>query len=477
MKKLEFVDGVEHLHGNFYKIPFASIIPTDKVDNEEKYVFSNPRLLTKNGTETLIDKDHSKDLRENIKVRTLLTPFICRWIEKDNVLQPQLVGGDRRYRALDYLINKKEMVADPRTPAGNAVAANLAYEFVVCQVFNCENDLEAATLSWAENKNRIDLTEGHEIAAVLELRKFDATDDIIMEILQKDSRWLHETDELISALSNDEETLGLFCEDKIKRGAIKRLIEINDLEERSKVRDQAMNMAEVAFEQKSTKLDKQKNAIANKKARAETKKVFAEVSGDEEESEKAEKVLTRVKQREKDIESKKPSNPKITQKQVEKAARKVGAVDLSSKKLGNAKTIGSVIETIQEIILKDGLVDFFEEDSFELDVSLLELIKMVLENHALNNSDSFEDTLSDWRDKTSASATFVDIDDDEEEETREEEENDEDEDEDEDEGRPEESDEYNNDDEENDELDAEAEDYYDDSAENLLDNTDDEDDE
>jgi hypothetical protein len=473
MKNIDFVSGVEHLHGNFYKIPFASIVTTDKKEDNENYSFYNPRLLTKNGIDVLTNKDLSKNLRENIKIRTLLTPFICRWIEKEESLSPQLVGGDRRYRALDYLISKKEMVADPRTPQGSAVSADIAYEFVICQVFNCENDLEAATLSWAENKNRIDLTEGHEVAAVMELRRFGASDDSIMEVLQKDSRWLHETDELIEALKSDEETLNLFCEDKIKRGAIKKLIEISDLEERSKIRDQAMQMAEVVFEEKNKKFEKQKNAIANKKARAETRKVFAENVGDEKETEKADRILSRVKERELDIENNKPNSPRITQKQVEKLTSKTRSTVETQLHKSAVKNVANVLSTIQSIIEKEGTVDFLDEE-FELDVSLLHLIKMTLENHVLGNSDDFGATLTAWHETlNSSSTTFVD--DDEEEEVRDDEEeyeDDENED-DEDEGRPEESDEYN------DECDVEAEeeDYYDESAENLLDNADEEEDE
>ena len=57
------------------------------------------------------------------------------------------------------------------------MTADVAYEFVVCQIFECDSDLDAAILSWAENKNRVDLNEGHEIAALMELRKHSATDD------------------------------------------------------------------------------------------------------------------------------------------------------------------------------------------------------------------------------------------------------------------------------------------------------------
>jgi hypothetical protein len=234
-----FIDGIEHLHGSLFKVKFAKIATTDKVEESSGYVFSNPRLLTQNGTDTLTDRSLSLDLRENIKHRTLLTPLICRWIGGSGNAHPQLVGGDRRYRALDYLISKKEMVVDPReskfgetTSEREMVSADIAYEYVVCQIFSCSSDLEAATLAWAENKNRINLTDGHEVAAVREFRLYGATDDQILETLQQDSKWLHETDELLEKI--DEDTLSQLCEDKIKRSVAIQLLKIDDLEKRSK---------------------------------------------------------------------------------------------------------------------------------------------------------------------------------------------------------------------------------------------------
>ncbi len=112
--RLAFIDGIQHLHGYLHKVPFSAIITTDSVDgNACGYVFSNPRLLTKNGFETLADKKICSELRESIKAHTLLTPLICRWIERNGKKHPQLVGGDRRYRALHYLISKKENVLEP----------------------------------------------------------------------------------------------------------------------------------------------------------------------------------------------------------------------------------------------------------------------------------------------------------------------------------------------------------------------------
>ena len=398
-----FIDGIEHLHGSLFKVKFAKIATTDKVEESSGYVFSNPRLLTQNGTDTLTDRSLSLDLRENIKHRTLLTPLICRWIGDGGNAHPQLVGGDRRYRALDYLISKKEMVVDPReskfgetTSEREMVSADIAYEYVVCQIFSCSSDLEAATLAWAENKNRINLTDGHEVAAVREFRLYGATDDQILETLQQDSKWLHETDELLEKI--DEDTLSQLCEDKIKRSVAIQLLKIDDLEKRSEVLNAAIVNAQESHSAKASKLDKQLDAVKNKRGRAETKKVIAESNNDETLLRQSKKVIDRAEEREKEIQNKKSkTKPIASTKNLKQAMAEVGVEENLSARAG-IKSIKKVLTTIQSIIDKDGVVDILGEDnSFQLDPVYLELLKFVLENHALKDSDSLKDTLEQWR--------------------------------------------------------------------------------
>ena len=109
----ELPEGVEQVSATFYKIPFDLIHTTDDEDFEEQsseYLFSNPRRLTKQGDSELIDKQLSSELRESIKKHCLLSPLVCRWVKDEEGYYPQLVGGERRYRALSYLRNKKELV-------------------------------------------------------------------------------------------------------------------------------------------------------------------------------------------------------------------------------------------------------------------------------------------------------------------------------------------------------------------------------
>ena len=225
-------EGSRHLTGNLFMVPFSSIIAPK----------NNPRLLTERGQSDIVDKNLSSQLRESIKKNTLLNPLVCRWVKDGDKFLPMVVGGDRRYRSLDFLIRKKEMVADPRTPKDNekgefisrTASADEAYEFVPCQIFMCRDDLDALVLAWAENKTRINLTDGHEIVEVIQLRDNGASDAKIMEVLQQDSKWLSDTDRLIASL--DSHTLADLIEGRLDRNSAVELAAIEDEKVRNQVR-------------------------------------------------------------------------------------------------------------------------------------------------------------------------------------------------------------------------------------------------
>jgi hypothetical protein len=278
-------EGCSHLHGNFFMIPFEIIRTPDEDEKPSgsSYSFRNPRTLVECGQADLLDKKLSSELRESIKNRTLLNPLVCRWIKEGNSYHPMVIGGERRYRALDYLIRKKEMVVDPdpTTITVNAegewvtqkVTADIAYAMVLCQVFPCNTDLDALALSWAENKSRVNLTDGHEVAEVVKLREARATDDRIMEILQQDSRWLAETDRLIASL--DASTLTDLMEGRIDRSSAIELSAIDDLEVRDQVREAANEAAQQTHQRRIIRLQNRIESVQERQEIAEANQVLA----------------------------------------------------------------------------------------------------------------------------------------------------------------------------------------------------------
>ena len=230
--------GVKHFHGAMYLVPFDVLKLPDpegsKTNTDKGYEFRNPRSLTERGQADLFDKKKSGEMRDSIKEKTLMTPFVCRWLRGDNKLMIQMVGGERRHRAVDFLRRKKELVKDPRTATLNENMeyeyeyrpADDVYEFVLCKIYAVTDDIEALSLAYTENDCRINQGPGHDIAVVMELRHAGASDEKIMSAMSKDEKWLRDTDTLIEGLG--ESSLKELIEDRIDREAALELLVIKE---------------------------------------------------------------------------------------------------------------------------------------------------------------------------------------------------------------------------------------------------------
>ena len=263
---VELPDGVTHLHGAMYLVRFDLLqVPNPDAKSEgegqKQYEFRNPRTLTEKGQSVLFDKQKSQEMRDSIRERTLLTPFICRWRNKT----VQMVGGERRHRAVYWLIHKKELVKDARSlkfnedmePQYDYRPADQVYEFVLCQIYHASNDLDALALSYTENDCRVNQGPGNDVAMVIELRHCGATDEKIMSIMAKDEKWLRDTDNLIAGL--DEATLRDVIEETIDRDAALELLPIkeNYTEEiTAKVKEVAKELADKDYKKRFEKLTK-----------------------------------------------------------------------------------------------------------------------------------------------------------------------------------------------------------------------------
>ena len=237
----EFSKRIKHLYGALHLVPFEMIEVSDPNVGSEGYQFSNPRLMTEQGQTDLMDLEMSSVLREDIKNKTLIAPLICR-VEGEKI---QLVGGERRYRSLSYLIDKNEFVKDPSSVNVDSKGkkeysyklAGEVYKDVLCQIYNTESDIEALAYSYSENACRKNLNDGHDVAILMELRRHKATDDQIISVLQKNKMWLRDTDNLVKKL--DPATLDELLEGRITRQAAAKLSEIEDIDDRTEIREKA----------------------------------------------------------------------------------------------------------------------------------------------------------------------------------------------------------------------------------------------
>lgn len=323
---------MKHLYGSLYLMPFGDLhYPNAEpvIDGEEirNYEFSNPRLATNKGQADMLDKQKSREMRESIKVNTLLNPFICRWVEIDKEKRVQIVGGDRRRMALEYLISKKEMVKDARVQSSDSkyAPANEVYSHVMCHIFDAESDLDALALAHRENACRVNLTEGHLIANLIELRKCQASDEKILEIVGRDGEWLAKIDRLINGL--DQETLTNVIEDKLDfKGAIE-LLEITDLDARKEAFSKANEYATENHKKRWDRLKQQAERVFDKKEMAAGRLVEAEFRHDEVLKEIATKQLEEASAAAEEIQVKiatnKANNPVTRTRDVKRAIREV----------------------------------------------------------------------------------------------------------------------------------------------------------
>lgn len=393
-------EGCKHLYGNLFMVPFQAIRTPDiqeNVDADGEYRFGNPRLLVERGQADLLDKKLSSELRDSIKNHTLLNPLVCRWVNDGDKAYPMILGGDRRYRALDYLIRRKEEVVDPRVVfmdqnerwAYHRVPADEAYEFVVCQVFACNDDLEALALAWAENKGRINLTEGHEIAEVIKLREVKASDGKILEILQRDQKWLAEVDRLVAGL--DHKTLADLMEGRLDKSSAMELLKIEDADVRDQVRQTAVEQAQETFQKKFQRIKGKLEKTLVAEELAEGAVAMAE---GENEKQEAEEELAKVRADKKSLSKKMDqTRPVATTKDVRAAASEVSGEERASKrKILQQNQIKAGAEYLSSLIRNNGSC---LDGSFTAHIDALRLALKLLTENILQNNTDWQATLKD----------------------------------------------------------------------------------
>lgn len=339
MKELSLPAGVKHLTSSLYLVNFDLLRLAERSENSNgEYKFSNPRGLTQSGEAVILDKEQSQDIRKSIKELGLMNPLVARWVkEDDGNYYPQLVGGERRYRAISYLISKKEMVRDTGNAKFNAEQncfeyterpADEVYAQVLMQVYVAKDDLEALAYAYDENACRVNLSEGHDVAMLVQLRQAKASDEQILNILHKKVQWLRETDKLVSNL--DLTTLNNWIEGNIAREAAQELLKVENIDTRLECLQKAKQASKMVWQEKIEKIQKQVQNCEEELELAQADKAVAGISNEaeaveaaEETVEKAEKKLERTK---KDRDTVKPV---VKSKQARKAIQEVSGEEIA----------------------------------------------------------------------------------------------------------------------------------------------------
>ncbi len=371
MAQKKLPEGVKHLHGALYLISFDAIkLPEGEEEGGKWRPDHNPRGLTKKGRDSIADPERAARMRNSIRDKTLLAPMICRWVEGSDTLVPQLVGGRCRYDALSFLIRKKEIVKDPSTATFDEATGQFKYECkpanevygsdgdgIVCQVFAVPTDLEALALAYTENACREQLTEGHDIAVVIEMREYGATDEEILKVLDYQEKWLRDTTKMIEAL--DARTLNAVIEGEVIREGAIGLAKIEDVKVRHQVLDAAIVDAQEDHTKRMERLRKKFAVARDHLDIAEGDMVVAKFDGDEEAIEAATKNLEEataaVERTKKQTES---ATPVVKNRNVRKGLQSVtGDEDSGKRCLREPKIKKFYREALKAIIDAGGVVD------------------------------------------------------------------------------------------------------------------------
>lgn len=356
-------ESVKHLHGTLYLVPFDLIEIPEKEDGLKDYGFENPRKYTEQGQNDLIDSELAEVLREDIANKGLMVPMICRWVDEENKIQ--LVGGERRYRALSYLIENNVLVKDCsqliKGKGGNKEYAwknaSQVYSHVPCQIFYTENDFEALAYSYSENACRKNFNEGHEIALLLELKKYKAPEDKILCVLQKNKHWLRSTEELVKKL--DPSTLNDLLEGRINLLAASKLAEIDNVEERTMIREKANQISEEKNKVRNDRDEKRIERASRQKEIASVEVKVANAQGDQEEIKEANSTLEKANAKVADAVTRQKENRKATKgKDVVAAIKSSGAslgsgADSKTKSLTQRKIQTNYLEYLTRVQRND----------------------------------------------------------------------------------------------------------------------------
>jgi len=391
MKELSLPDGVKHLTNSLYLVNFDLLRLAERSENSNgEYKFSNPRGLTQSGEAVILDKEQSQDIRKSIKDRGLMNPLVARWVkEDDGKYYPQLVGGERRYRAISYLISKKEMVRDTGNARFNTEEscfeyenhpADVVYAQILMQVYVAKDDLEALAYAYDENACRVNLSEGHDVAMLVQLRQAKASDEQILNILHKKVQWLRETDKLIANL--DMTTLNDWIEGNIAREAAQELLKVENIDTRLECLQKAKQASEVVWQDKIEKIQKQVENCEEELELAQADKTLAGISNEaveeaEETVEQAEQKLERTKKHRDTVK------PVVKSKQARKAIKDVAGEELA----------GNVNNCLREPKIRKFYYDYLDQmiqnegrdDDLEIPVDTLnfafDLVKGILDGN------------------------------------------------------------------------------------------------
>ena len=376
----EFEGEVRHIHGNLFRVALDAISKAREGISAEdgRLVYGNPRWFSNENGEMEargIEEFKMEELKSSIKERGVDHPIRLRVAESGGGFFLEIVNGERRFRAINEMIDADEKCFD--VASGSALPASEVYGLVECRIEYMDDDT-ALRCALAMNETSEVIGESANINVVKVLRESGYDDQDILRATGKSFSWLRETERIIGL---DKVCLENFQNETINRNVALRLALIEDMEERMSTLDRILSVSRERHQEK----------VAQSKKKAERARMDAEVedamaqsaskkgNGDLAEKHKANSKVAsaRAKQADEQSEKMRSSKSKATGKDMDKAQ---GG---SNKPLSHAKINSKYMKPLEKLLANNGVCD----DHGEFDVILLMAIQSILESIMAGNSD------------------------------------------------------------------------------------------
>lgn len=269
---IQKIDGVEHIHGNIYRIRRDLLCFADSglETADGKLLFGNPRYITNEDGKLVargMSREEMEELRNEIIRQGLLHPPI--FYPKDGKFV--LADGERRMRCIDRIIKDDALAYN--TATGEMEPASEVYEYIECRV-EIMDVQKALEIAFTGNESAIGIGDGATLNVVRVLRKAEYDDDTILTITGKSITWLKETDELLQL---DKETFDALISDRINRKVALKLSRVPVVKDRGQRLKAMLEARKERVEKKKQELSQEIEGHESALEMAESEVLEAEV--------------------------------------------------------------------------------------------------------------------------------------------------------------------------------------------------------
>lgn len=335
---------------------------------EHTKLFYNPRSIESFDSETM------DDLRRSIKEMGLMHPLTVRiQTQGDEVVDIELISGERRFRSLQWLVENEEEVYDRDRDC--MVPASELYSHVPCCVHYNIDDEKALRLACDENGKTKSLSNAEDVALVERLVKMDYTTEQIIAITGQHASWVSHTVNFRKRLP--AKAFEMLLNNKLARSVAVQMLGFSE-EDRESLLNAAIEHEAEITSQKLQEVEEELQEVEEQEELASWDENKALQEGDSQAIDNAKKQKAKIEKKKGKVANKKKKLEEdsgvISQGDLQAGARKVNLNSKTPKQL-TRQDISSLIEKIDEWI--DAGEYYDDHYKQEVGQDILQTVKVV----------------------------------------------------------------------------------------------------